>query len=96
MHLFTCNLIYHGVSLPRVLPLPSPFLVRKRMEIIKKRIMNVSHKDNKRAFSIERDGGGGRTAWGCKEQSRACLQRKKGELNGESQSIDTTDHQMPL
>lgn len=96
MHLFTCNLIYHGVSLLRVLPLPPPFLVRKRMEIIKKRIMNVSHKDNKRAFSIERDGGGRRTAWGCKEQSRACLQRKKGELNGESQSIDTTDYQMPL
>lgn len=60
-----------------------------------KRIMKVNHKDNKRAFSIERDGEG-RTAWGYKEHSRACLQGKKGELNGESQSIATTDHQMPL
>lgn len=59
---------------------------------MKKRIMNVSHKDNKRAFSIERDGGGQRTVWGCKEQSRARLQGKRGELNGESQSRATTDH----
>lgn len=78
MHLFTCNLIYHGVSLLRVLPLPPPFLVRKRMEIIKKRIMNVSHKDNKRAFSIERDGGGGRTAWGVQGAVQSLFAEEEG------------------
>lgn len=96
MSLFICKLIYHGVGCLWVLsPLPH-FLDRKRMEIRKKRIINVSHKD-KWVFSIERNGGeGGGTAWGCKEQSRACLQGKKGELNGESQSTATTDHQTPL
>lgn len=93
MYLFTCNLIYHGVSYLWVSPPPPPSLGRKRMEIMT-RITNVSHKDKKRAFSTERSGGG--TAWGCMEQSRACLQGKKGELNGESQSISPTDHQMPL
>lgn len=78
MHLFTCNLIYHGVSLLRVLPPPPPFLVRKRMEIIKKRIMKVSHKDNKRAFSIERDGGGGRTAWGVQGAVQSLFAEEEG------------------
>lgn len=90
------QLIYHSVSPPWVLPPPPcPFLVRKRMEIMKKRIINISHKDHKRAFSTEKDGGE-RTAWGCKEQPRACLQGKKSEVNGESQTIATTDHQMPV
>lgn len=63
MSLFICKLIYHGVGCLWVLsPLPH-FLDRKRMEIRKKRIINVSHKD-KWVFSIERNGGeGGGTAW---------------------------------
>ena len=65
---------------------------------MKKRIMTISHEVNKRVPSIERDGGEGRKRQpgGGRSSPRGCLQGNKGELNGESQSTDVADSQMPL